>query len=112
VTSVAAVSTTAFADNPSATVNVDVNANRRVISPLIYGANWSDQATVNDLNLAVNRRGGNATTTYNWQINATNRAGDWYFESLSDGGSAPSASADDLWSYGGANTQQWSFQAP
>jgi len=91
---VAALPVTAFADNPAASVQVDANANRHPISPLIYGANWVDQATISDLNLSVNRRGGNATTTYNWQINATNRAGDWYFESLSEGDSAPSASAD------------------
>src|SRR5436190_1123972 len=80
----AAVSTTAWADNPAATINVDVNANRHAISPLIYGANWADQATVSDLNLSLNRRGGNATSTYNWQINATNRSADYYFESLGE----------------------------
>lgn len=90
-----AVSTTAFADNPAASVQVDATANRHAISPLIYGANWADQATVADLNLSMNRRGGNATSNYNWQIDATNRSGDWYFESLPDGdGSAPGASVD------------------
>ncbi len=79
-----AVSATALADNPAATVDVNPNLNCRAISPLIYGANWADQATMNALNISVNRRGGNATTTYNWQINATNRAGDWYFESLGE----------------------------
>ena len=92
--SVAAVSTTAFADNPAATVNVDANANRHAISPLIYGSNWTDQATLDALNLPVNRGGGNTGSTYNWQTNATNRGGDWYYESLADEGSAPSASAD------------------
>lgn len=86
---------TASADNPAATIQVDVFANRNTISPLIYGANWADQATLLDLNLTVDRRGGNATSTYNWQTNATNRSADWYFESLPDSdGSAPSAGAD------------------
>ena len=84
----------ASADNPVALVNVNANANRRAISPLIYGSNWLDTASIDDLNLTVNRRGGNATTTYNWQMNCTNRAGDWYFESLSDGAAVPSESAD------------------
>jgi hypothetical protein len=104
----AVIPTTALADNPAATVQVDANANRRPISPLIYGANWIDQATIDDLNLTVNRRGGNATTTYNWQINATNRAGDWYFESLSEGeGAVPSGAADSFINFtkaGGAET--------
>jgi hypothetical protein len=86
---------TAAADNPAATITVDAAANRHAISPLIYGANWADRATLSALNLTVNRRGGNATSTYNWQINATNRSGDWFFESLGDSdGSAPSAGPD------------------
>jgi hypothetical protein len=96
-TGFAAVSTAASADNPAAVIVVDANANRRAISPLVYGANWADQAMIGDLNLSVNRRGGNATTTYNWQANAANRAGDWYFESLGDGEgdlSLPSVGAD------------------
>ena len=91
----AAITATALADNPAATINVNANANRHAISPLIYGANWTDQASLSDLNLSVNRRGGNATSTYNWQINAANRAGDWFFESLGESdGSAPSAAPD------------------
>jgi hypothetical protein len=91
----AAIAATALADNPAATINVNANANRHAISPLIYGANWTDQATLSDLNLTANRRGGNATSTYNWQINAANRAGDWFFESLGESdGSAPSAAPD------------------
>ena len=96
---VAAVSTSALADNPVTVVNVNANVNRRAISPLIYGANWMEQAAIGDLNLSVNRRGGNATTTYNWQQNAANRAGDWYFESLGDGQgdlSLPSVGADEF----------------
>ena len=91
----AAMSRMAWADNPAAAININANGNRHAISPLIYGVNWADQATLNDLNLSINRRGGNATSTYNWQINAANRAGDWYFESLGESdGSAPSAAPD------------------
>jgi len=85
----------AWADNPAATITVDVGANRHAISPFIYGANWADQTTVSNLNLTANRRGGNATSNYNWQVNATNHAADWYFESLTDSdGSTPSAGPD------------------
>ena len=90
-----AIAATALADNPAATVNVNANANRHAISPLIYGANWADQSMITSLNLSVNRRGGNATTTYNWQDNSANRGGDWYFETLGDGdGYVPGVSAD------------------
>ena len=56
----AAATSSAFAQNPAATVQVDANANRRAISPLIYGANWADQSALDELNLTLNRRGGNA----------------------------------------------------
>ncbi len=93
----AAATSSAIAQNPAATVQVDANASRRAISPLIYGANWADQSAMTDLNLSLNRRGGNATTTYNWQINATNRGGDWFYESHGDdGGATPGASADNF----------------
>jgi uncharacterized protein (TIGR03437 family) len=71
--------------NPTVTINIDAKLNRRPISPLIYGTSWASIAQLADLNLSVNRYGGNATTRYNWQLNATNRASDWYFQSLSDG---------------------------
>jgi hypothetical protein len=93
----AAATSSAIAQNPAATVQVDANANRKPISPLIYGANWAGQSDLDELNLTLNRRGGNATTTYNWQINATNRGGDWFFESFGDdGGATPGASADNF----------------
>jgi len=33
----------------------------------------------------INRHGGNATSLYNWQANASNRGMDWYFESIDEG---------------------------
>ena len=51
------VATTSLAQNPATTVNVNANANRHLISPLIYGANWADQSMITSLNLSVNRRG-------------------------------------------------------
>src|SRR5207249_6084748 len=40
---------------------------------------------LNDLNIALNRSGGNASDTYSYQQDATNHANDWYFESIAEG---------------------------
>jgi len=72
----------ALAQNPAAVVSVDAAASRHAISPLIYGVAFGDTATLNDLKCTLNREGGDNTSTYNWQINADNRAASWYFESL------------------------------
>jgi hypothetical protein len=72
----------AFAQNPAATITVDVTANRKAINPQIYGLSAAGTAMLNDLNVPLNRAGGNNTTRYNWQLNADNRAFDWYFQSL------------------------------
>ena len=37
-----------------------------------------------DLNAPLNRQGGNNTSRYNWQLNADNRASDYFFESIGD----------------------------
>ena len=82
------------AQNPATTIHVDANLNRHPISPLIYGVAFADTATMNDLNVPLNRSGGNATTRYNWQLNASNRASDWYFESIASGSSTPGEDGD------------------
>lgn len=41
--------------------------------------NFADEAVANAVRLPVDRWGGNATTRYNWQMNVTNRASDYYF---------------------------------
>jgi len=66
----------------SVLIQVDANANRRAINPLIYGTAYATTAQLLDLNAPLNRQGGNNTTRYNWQQNADNRANDWYFESI------------------------------
>lgn len=80
------------------TVNIDVNANRHPISPLIYGVSTSDSAALADLNAPINRYGGNNSTRYNWQLNADNRASDWYFESIGEPSAAPGERGDTLFS--------------
>jgi PKD repeat protein len=84
------------AQTGSVTIQVDVAANRRAINPLIYGTNFATQTQLADLNCPLNRSGGNARTRYNWQANASNRAMDWYFESISEAGTAPSAEQDQF----------------
>jgi PKD repeat protein len=74
----------AQAQNPSANLTVDVNANRRAINPNVYGMAYATTAQLQDLNVPLNRYGGNNTSRYNWQINGDNRGQDWYFESLGD----------------------------
>ncbi len=65
------------------TINVNAAANRHPISPLIYGVNYAENsAALHNLNCPLNRQGSDAETRYNWKLNATNRASDWYFESL------------------------------
>jgi len=77
----------AQAQNPAASLTVDVNANRRAINPNIYGLAYASTAQLQDLNVPLNRYGGNNTTRYNWQINGDNRGQDWYFESIGDSSS-------------------------
>lgn len=85
---------TALADNPAATVDVDAAADRHAISPLIYGVNYAETADLVRLNSPLNRQGGNATSRYNWQLDAHSSGADWYFETYPDSTGTPSASAD------------------
>jgi hypothetical protein len=77
-------------------ITVDAALNRRPINPLIYGVNFGSASALDELNAPLHRWGGNATTRYNWQLNAANRASDWYFQSLGSGDATPGADADDF----------------
>src|SRR5215207_4851090 len=81
----------ARAQNAAVTVNVDAAANSRPINPNVYGVAHATAAQLGELNSPLNRHGGNNTTRYNWQLNADNRANDWYYESIGD----PSAVAGE-----------------
>src|SRR5258707_15429014 len=72
------------AQNPAVTVAVDAGANRHAINPNVYGVAYGTTAQLSDLNVPVNRYGGNNTSRYNWQINGDNRGQDWDFESIGD----------------------------
>ena len=75
-------------------VVIDVNANRHAISPFVYGVAHATQAQLTALNAPLNRNGGNAASRYNWQLNASNRGRDWYFQSLPYTSSEPGAELD------------------
>lgn len=78
----------------SVTIQVDAGAGQHPISPLIYGLNNADSATVSYLNVPLNRAGGNVFSTYNWQQDAANTASDYFYESLSRGDGTPANSSD------------------
>jgi len=78
------------------TVNIDAAADRHRIDPRVYGLNFATQAQLEELNVPLNRSGGNATTRYNWQLNASNRAFDWYYESLEEGSATPGDEVDQF----------------
>lgn len=69
---------------------VDAATSRHAISAFIYGMNqysaaFAEVAPV--VRLPVERWGGNATTRYNWQLDVTNAANDWYFSTDPNGNS-------------------------
>ena len=57
---------------------VDVAKGKHRISPLIYGVNFAQRRFAKDVDLPVDRWGGNSTDTYNWQVRGSNHAADWY----------------------------------
>ena len=83
------------------TLAVDANANRHAISPFIYGINeYADTGLGAIMHIPVRRFGGDATTSYNWQIDVSNAASDWYFENYAQYNGAvpplPDGSSFDL----------------
>src|SRR5437667_3338945 len=91
---VIALSGIAAAQNPTASVTVDANASRRTIDPRVYGVAYGTTTQLSDLNVPLNRYGGNNSSRYNWQLNADNRDQDWYFESIGDASSVAGERGD------------------
>ena len=83
----------ALAQNPATTVNVDANANQHAINPNIYGIAYGDAHDMTTLNAPLNRWGGDATSRYNWQIDAHSAGNDWYFETYPNGNGTPAPAA-------------------
>jgi hypothetical protein len=81
---------------PSAFITVNAAANQHAINPNIYGVAYGDATTLADLNVPFNRYGGDPATRYNWQLNADNRANDYFFESIGDPSSAPGQRGDSF----------------
>ncbi|MEP6755195.1 MAG: glycoside hydrolase family 44 protein [Chthonomonadales bacterium] len=74
----------------SASVSFQIDlSDKDPISPYIYGLAHASPQVVKDLNLGLNRWGGNANTRYNWEINAWNHARDWQWSNY--GEKAPEA---------------------
>jgi hypothetical protein len=67
---------------PGPTLTVDTSSVTHPISPLIYGINgWGMKPELAaELPMTVDRWGGDAATRYNYQLDVTNAAADWYFE--------------------------------
>jgi hypothetical protein len=61
---------------------VDARTPLHPINPAIYGVAFATAAVLRDLNLPLNRSGGNSATLYNWRIDARNAGSDFFFESL------------------------------
>lgn len=67
-------------ETATATLSVDALVPDHRISPYIYGVAFAPDANyVRRAGITVNRWGGNHTSAFNWEINATNLGNDWYF---------------------------------
>lgn len=80
--------------NAPVSITVDAGSGRRPINPNIYGTSLATATELADLNIPLNRYGGNNASRYNWQLNADNRAHDWFFESIAEPSTTPGARAD------------------
>src|SRR5262245_41131050 len=102
-----------------ATVAVNAAASVHAIDPNVYGSAFATTSQLQDLRLPLNRNGGNASDTYSYVQDSTNRGSDWFFESIASGsgngqgmdswidstragGSAPSVTVD-LFSWAAKN---------
>jgi hypothetical protein len=75
------VSATPVGAGTAVNVTVNVLANRHPISSYVYGGAFpQDAATITDSGLTVVRWGGNAASTYNYQLGTNNADNDYYFE--------------------------------
>jgi hypothetical protein len=93
---IAAFAATLVAQSGTIAVTIDAAANRHAIDPNVYGVAHATTADLSDLNVPLNRNGGNNTTRYNWQVNADNRGNDWYFESIADSSPTPGERGDSF----------------
>ena len=78
----AAITVSAPAAAAAPALFVDAAAQTHAINPYIYGMNFYSQqpSVASAAGLSIDRWGGNATTRYNYKLDATNVGADWYFE--------------------------------
>ncbi len=81
-TSTAAAPATAGA-GPALSVDATATG-EHAISPDIYGINFAPAALAGEIDLPVDRWGGDSSDTYNYLIGADNTGADYYFENVSD----------------------------
>ena len=81
-------------------LSINTQQERHVISPYIYGISTYDVTDKEmtfwkSLKLPIARFGGNLTSRYNWKLDTTNAAADWFYENvkLSDATVLPNDSA-------------------
>jgi hypothetical protein len=86
------------AQSATVTISIDAALNQHPINPNVYGLAYASAADLSDLNVPLNRYGGNNASRYNWQVNADNRGNDWYFESIADSSSAAGERGDTFFS--------------
>ena len=67
----------------SINVNIDTSQENAKISPYIYGSNYDSSSPANPLmeGATTARLGGNRTTAYNWENNASSAGSDWQHSS-------------------------------
>ncbi len=73
---------TAAAASAEVLVSVDPTADRRPISPLVYGMAFPNDAQIAGGGVTVARWGGNSTSRYAFETDVHNTGADWYFENV------------------------------
>ena len=64
------------AEASTALISIDTTADRKLVSPYIYGIN--DTASLEGLTVRSIKQGGSRMTTYNWENNYSNSGSDWF----------------------------------
>jgi len=82
ISTIAALALLSATARAQVTVSVDAAAGVHPISPLIYGMNFLDAARAQAAPIPLTRWGGNATSRYNYEIDTSNTAADYFFENV------------------------------
>src|SRR5688500_3315925 len=63
-------------------LTVDLTQPTHSISPYIYGMNFADPVLAAELNLPLNRWGGNDTSRYSYLLDTSSKGMDWFFANI------------------------------